>query len=198
VDRAGNRRHHQAAKPAVGIEDAGHQREESRVGARLEDHGVTAGLDGLGLAALQRLIGRDFGEELRVDHLRILDPHRAAPAGAAPVSHAAGEDEPDVGSSIVCEEALRIRVAGRDVVLRDEAGADDALLLGKVDAVADEARAFERAVLDGFLAGAIHFYVRLRAEELGEVRIVVGFSGFGDGFITHLLKSGVGPIPGIG
>ena len=43
----------------------GHQRQEPRVGARLEDHGVAAGLERARLLALERLVGGDLGERRR-------------------------------------------------------------------------------------------------------------------------------------
>ena len=102
-----------AESAAVRIEDSEQQRQEARVGARLENHRVAARLDRLRLSALERLVRRDRRERLGVHVRDVLDARRARPTGAGAVGHAAGERESRIGRAIVGEQALRVRVAGR-------------------------------------------------------------------------------------
>src|ERR1019366_2049669 len=68
------------APTAAGVEDPGDEREEARIGAWLEDDGVAARLERLGVAALERLVGGRLGERLRINHMDVLDAGRARPS----------------------------------------------------------------------------------------------------------------------
>ena len=70
------------------VEDAGHQRQEARVGARLEDDRVAARLERARLLALQRLVGRDLGE-LRAS-IRLMSLTPVMPAQPEPLPSACG------------------------------------------------------------------------------------------------------------
>src|SRR5262249_25669068 len=109
-----------AKSTTIGIEDAEQQREEARVRTWLQDHRVAVRLDRLGFAALQRFVGGDRGQRLRVHVRDVFDTGRAGPSRSGAVGHPAGQRESGVRRAVVGEQSLRVRVARGDVILRNE------------------------------------------------------------------------------
>ena len=147
----------------AGVEEAGHQRQEARVGARLEDDRVAPGLDRARLLALERLVGGDLGQLRGVDLADVLDARRARPARAAAVLGAARQDEARLRVLVVGEESLGVRRARRLVRLGDVAGPEHALLLADVEALLDHAGALGRAEVDAARERRVDGDVVLRA-----------------------------------
>src|SRR5262249_4553172 len=96
-----------AATEATAIrgEDAEQERKESRIRARLLDHRIASRLDRLGLAALERLVGGDGREALRIHVGDVFHTGRSRPPRSAAVRHAAREREARVGRPIVGEQS---------------------------------------------------------------------------------------------
>ncbi len=184
----------EAAAAAVGAEDAGHEREEARVGARLEDDGVATGLDRARRAAPQCLVRGDLRERLRIDHADVLDAGDPGPAGATAIGHAAGQHEAGFRHAIVGEESLRVRGALRLIDLRDVAGAEYAHALGEIDAVLDHASAFGRPEIHEAGQRGIDRNVFLRAQQLGQLIVVPRLLRVRRRFIHHRLHAGITEI----
>ena len=133
------------------------------------------GLEGACLLALQRLVGRGFGELHRIDQAGVLDPGDPRPARAAAILGPCGQDEARLRVLVVGEEPLRIGRAGRLVDLGDVPRAEHALLRADVEALAHGLRPLRGAVVDAARQRRVHRLVLLRPEQHRRVLVLARF-----------------------